>query len=215
MKPSTRLWLASLYLFIMGTISIAYTIAEILLGLMYESLLVISDAIHGFMDAAIAYIAGFGLYYASRRGRSFPWEVYRLESLLALLTALAVLSMYTYFLTTSLRIDISPTPLWMTTLLAAGGVLTYFMYLWQRYNYRVLKLEILKADSVHAKVDAILSTVSAISVIVSNYFNFTLIEIFAIFLIYGYAAIEFIKLSKRPYTEYSAQSTEIPFLEVK
>ncbi|MEM4577977.1 MAG: cation transporter [Pyrobaculum sp.] len=196
MKPSTRLWLASLYLFIMGTISIAYTIAEILLGLMYESLLVISDAIHGFMDAAIAYIAGFGLYYASRRGRSFPWEVYRLESLLALLTALAVLSMYTYFLTTSLRIDISPTPLWMTTLLAAGGVLTYFMYLWQRYNYRVLKLEILKADSVHAKVDAILSTVSAISVIVSNYFNFTLIEIFAIFLIYGYAAIEFIKLSK-------------------
>ncbi|MEM1519883.1 MAG: cation transporter, partial [Pyrobaculum sp.] len=109
--------------------------------------LVISDAIHGFMDAAIAYIAGFGLYYASRRGRSFPWEVYRLESLLALLTALAVLSMYTYFLTTSLRIDISPTPLWMTTLLAAGGVLTYFMYLWQRYNYRVLKLEILKADT--------------------------------------------------------------------
>jgi len=105
------------------TISIAYTIAEILLGLMYESFLVISDAIHGFMDAAIAYIAGFGLYYASRRGRSFPWEVYRLESLLALLTALAVLS--TYFLTTSLRIDISPTPLWITTLLAAGGVLTY------------------------------------------------------------------------------------------
>ncbi len=124
------------------TISIAYTIAEIL---MYESLLVISDAIYGLMDAAIAYIAGFGLYYASRRGRSFPWEVYRLESLLALLTALAVLS--THFLTTSLRRDISPTPPWITTLLAAGGVLTYFMYLWQRYNYRVLKLEILKADT--------------------------------------------------------------------
>ncbi|MEM4897425.1 MAG: cation transporter [Pyrobaculum sp.] len=124
------------------TISIAYTITEILLGLMYESFLVISDAIHGFMDAAIAYIAGFGLYYASKRWRSFPWEVYRLESLLALLTALAVLS--TYFLTTSLRID---TPLWITTLLAAGGVLTYFMYLWQRYNYRVLMLEILKADT--------------------------------------------------------------------
>lgn len=40
----------------------AYTIAELLLGLIYNSLLVTSDAIHGFMDSAIAYIAGFGLY---------------------------------------------------------------------------------------------------------------------------------------------------------
>jgi hypothetical protein len=31
-KPSTRLWLASLYLFIMGTASLAYTIAELMLG---------------------------------------------------------------------------------------------------------------------------------------------------------------------------------------
>ncbi|MEM1519884.1 MAG: hypothetical protein QXF78_06640 [Pyrobaculum sp.] len=60
---------------------------------------------------------------------------------------------------------------------------------------------------------AILSTVSAISVIVSNYFNFTLIEIFAIFLIYGYAAIEFIKLSKE--AQHGVLGTEIPLLEVK
>lgn len=196
MKPSTRLWLASLYLFIMGTISLAYTIAEVLLGIMYESLLVLSDALHGFMDAAIVYVAGFGLYYASRRGRRFPWEVYRLESLLALLTALAVLGLYTYFLATSLRLDGTPTPLWMTALLAAGGALTYFMYLWQMRNYRVLKLEILKADSIHAKVDAVLSAVSAVAVVISNYLHSILVEVLAIFLVYGYAVFEFVKLAR-------------------
>jgi divalent metal cation (Fe/Co/Zn/Cd) transporter len=97
-KPSTRLWLASLYLFIMGTASLAYTIAELMLGVIYGSLLVTSDAIHGFMDSAIAYISGFGLYYASQRGRVFPWEIYRLESLLTLLSIVAVLALYTYML---------------------------------------------------------------------------------------------------------------------
>jgi len=97
-KPSTRLWLASLYLFIMGTASLAYTIAELMLGVIYGNLLVTSDAIHGFMDSAIAYISGFGLYYASQRGRAFPWEIYRLESLLTLLSIVAVLALYTYML---------------------------------------------------------------------------------------------------------------------
>jgi divalent metal cation (Fe/Co/Zn/Cd) transporter len=103
------------------------------------------------MDSAIAYISGFGLYYASQRGRAFPWEIYRLESLLTLLSILTVLTLYTYMLATSIHLDGEPTPLWMTLLLLAGGVLTYVMYLWERRNYHKLKLEILRADALMPK----------------------------------------------------------------
>ena len=197
MKPSTRLWLASLYLFVIGTASLAYTIAELMLGVIYGSLLVTSDAIHGFMDSAIAYISGFGLYYASQRGRTFPWEIYRLESLLTLLSILTVLTFYTYMLATSILLDGEPTQLWMTLLLLlAGGVLTYVMYLWQRRNYHKLKLEILRADALHAKIDTALSLASATAVVLSNYFHLLIAEVAAVFVIYGYVLYEFTRLAK-------------------
>ncbi|ABL88072.1 cation diffusion facilitator family transporter [Pyrobaculum islandicum DSM 4184] len=196
MRPSVRLWLASLYLFIMGTISLAYTLVELLLGIMYSSLLVTSDAFHGFIDAAIAYVSGFGLYYASKRGRSFPWEIYRLESLLTLLSAFVVLGFYTYMLVTSIRFDSEPTPLWMTTLLLIGGALTYLMYLWERRNYDMLKLEILRADALHAKIDAALSIASTIAVVISNMFHLIVAEVIAIIVIYGYVIYELARLSK-------------------
>jgi cation diffusion facilitator family transporter len=195
-KPSTRLWLASLYLFVIGTASLAYTIAELMLGVIYGSLLVTSDAIHGFMDSAIAYISGFGLYYASQRGRAFPWEIYRLESLLTLLSILTVLTLYTYMLATSIHLDGEPTPLWMTLLLLAGGVLTYVMYLWQHRNYHKLKLEILRADALHAKIDTALSLASATAVVLSNYFHLLMAEVAAVFVIYGYVLYEFTRLAK-------------------
>lgn len=191
-----RLWLAALYLFIMGTISLAYTLVELLFGITYRSLLVTSDALHGVMDVAISYVAGFGLYYASRRGRSFPWDMYRLESLLTLLLTLIVLGFYTYLLVTSIEPAGAPTPLWMTLLLLAGGVMTFVMYLWEGHNYRVLRLDILKADAAHAKMDTFLSIVSALAVIVSNFFHIVLAETAAVLLIYGYVLYEFTKLSK-------------------
>jgi cation diffusion facilitator family transporter len=194
-KPSTRLWLASLYLFIMGTASLAYTIAELLLGVIYNSLLVTSDAIHGFMDSAVAYIAGFGLYYASQRGRALPWEIYRLESLLTLLSIVAVLALYTYTLATSIHLDGEPMPLWMTLLLA-GGVLTYVMYLWERRNYHKLKLEILRADALHAKIDTVLSLASAVAVVLSNYLHLLIAKVATVFVIYGYVLYEFTRLAK-------------------
>lgn len=196
MRPSTRLWLASLYLFIMGTVSLSYTFVELLLGWMYQSLLVISDAFHGFMDAAVAYIAGFGLYYASRRGKSFPWDLYRLESLLTLLLVLAVVILYTYMVATSPAPSAEPTPLWMALLLLAGGVMTYLIYLWERHNYKVLRLEILKADAAHAKVDSILSGVSTVAVVLSNLLHVTIAETIAVFAIYAYVIFEFSKLAK-------------------
>ncbi|MEZ0319373.1 MAG: cation diffusion facilitator family transporter [Pyrobaculum sp.] len=196
MRPSTRLWLASLYLFIMGTISLSYTLVELILGLWYRSLLVTSDALHGFMDAAIAYVAGFGLYYASRRGRSFPWEVYRLESLLTLLSALAVLGFYTYLLATSIEPNGNPTPMWMTLLLLTGGLLTYLMYVWQCRNHKMLKLDILKADATHAKVDTLLSAISAAAVVASNLTSLVVIETATIFIVFGYVLYEFTKLVK-------------------
>ncbi len=196
MRPFIRLWLASLYLFIMGTVSLAYTLVELLLGIMYHSLLVTSDALHGFLDAAIAYISGFGLYYASRRGRSFPWEIYRVESLLTLLSTLAILGFYTYMLATSIELNGEPTPIWMTLLLLAGGGITFLLYLWERHNYESLKLDILKADALHAKVDTVLSAVAALAVVVSNLFHLVLAEVVAVFIIYLYVLYEFSKLAK-------------------
>lgn len=196
MRPSLRLWLASLYLFIMGTITLAFTLLEFTLGLFYQSLLVVSDSLHGFMDSVIAYVSGIGLYYASRRGRAFPWEVYRLESLLTLLSASGVLGFYTYMLFTSIRLEGEPTPLWMTSLLLIGGVLSFLLYLWERHNYNVIKLEILNADAVHAKVDAFLSLTSALAVVVSNVFGLFVAEVAAVLLIYVYVLYEFTKLSK-------------------
>ncbi|AAL64070.1 cation diffusion facilitator family transporter [Pyrobaculum aerophilum] len=196
MRPFIRLWLASLYLFIMGTVSLAYTLVELLLGIMYHSLLVTSDALHGFLDAAIAYISGFGLYYASRRGRSFPWEIYRVESLLTLLSTLAILGFYTYMLATSIELNGEPTPMWMTLLLLAGGGITFLLYLWERHNYESLKLDILKADALHAKVDTVLSAVAALAVVVSNLFHLVLAEVVAVFIIYLYVLYEFSKLAK-------------------
>jgi len=195
-RPFIRLWLASLYLFIMGTVSLAYTLVELLLGIMYHSLLVTSDALHGFLDAAIAYISGFGLYYASRRGRSFPWEIYRVESLLTLLSTLAILGFYTYMLATSIELNGEPTPMWMTLLLLAGGGITFLLYLWERHNYESLKLDILKADALHAKVDTVLSAVAALAVVVSNLFHLVLAEVVAVFIIYLYVLYEFSKLAK-------------------
>lgn len=196
MRPFIRLWLASLYLFIMGTVSLAYTLVELLLGIMYHSLLVTSDALHGFLDAAIAYISGFGLYYASRRGRSFPWEIYRVESLLTLLSTLAILGFYTYMLATSIELNGEPTPMWMTLLLLAGGGITFLLYLWERHNYESLKLDILKADALHAKVDTVLSAVATLAVVVSNLFHLVLAEVVAVFIIYLYVLYEFSKLAK-------------------
>ncbi len=196
MRPSVRLWLAALYLFIMGTITLAYTLVELLLGLTYRSLLVTSDALHGFMDTAISYISGFGLYYASRRGRSFPWDIYRLESLLTLLSTVGVLSFYTYLLATSLKPGGSPTPLWMTLLLLAGGAMTYAMYLWEDRNYKTLRIEILKADAAHAKADTALSAAAAAAVVVSNAAGLLQAETAAVVAIYGYVLYEFAKLSR-------------------
>ncbi|MFN7105515.1 MAG: cation transporter [Pyrobaculum sp.] len=149
-----------------------------------------------FMDSVIAYVSGIGLYYASRRGRAFPWEVYRLESLLTLLSASGVLGFYTYMLFTSIRLEGEPTPLWMTSLLLIGGVLSFLLYLWERHNYNVIKLEILNADAVHAKVDAFLSLTSALAVVVSNVFGLFVAEVAAVLLIYVYVLYEFTKLSK-------------------
>ncbi|MGB9703932.1 MAG: cation diffusion facilitator family transporter [Pyrobaculum sp.] len=196
MKPYIRLWLASLYLFIMGTITLAFTVVELFLGVIYQSLLVTSDALHGFMDSAIAFISGFGLYYASRRGRTFPWEIYRVESLLTLLAVLAVLGFYTYILATSIELSREPTPLWMTLLLLAGGAVTYAMYLWERRNYETLRLEILKADAAHAKVDASLSTAAAGAVVLSNLSGLIVAETAAVVAIYLYVLYEFSKLAK-------------------
>ncbi|MGC9049427.1 cation diffusion facilitator family transporter [Pyrobaculum sp.] len=196
MKPYIRLWLASLYLFIMGTITLAFTVVELFLGVIYQSLLVTSDALHGFMDSAIAFISGFGLYYASRRGRTFPWEIYRVESLLTLLAVLAVLGFYTYILATSIELSREPTPLWMTLLLLAGGAVTYAMYLWERRNYETLRLEILKADAAHAKVDASLSTAAAGAVVLSNLSDLIVAETAAVVAIYLYVLYEFSKLAK-------------------
>jgi len=180
----------------MGTISLAYTLVELILGVTYGSLLVTSDAIHGFMDSAIAYISGFGLYYASRRGRSFPWEVYRLESLVTLLSILTVLALYTYMLATSIRLEGKPTPLWMTLLLLAGGALTFLAYLWERHNYQMLRLDILKADALHAKIDTLLSLASATAVVASNFLHLLAAEVLAVFAIYGYVLYEFSRLAK-------------------
>ena len=196
MRPYIRLWLASLYLFIMGTITLAFTVVELFLGVIYQSLLVTSDALHGFMDSAIAFISGFGLYYASRRGRAFPWEIYRVESLLTLLAVLAVLGFYTYILATSIELSREPTPLWMTLLLLAGGAVTYAMYLWERRNYETLRLEILKADAAHAKVDAALSTAAAGAVVLSNLSGLIAAETAAVVAIYLYVLYEFSKLAK-------------------
>ncbi|MCC6019784.1 MAG: cation diffusion facilitator family transporter [Thermoproteaceae archaeon] len=196
MRPHIRLWIASLYLFIMGTISLAYTLIELVLGVMYESLLIIGDALHGFMDAAIAYVSGFGLYYASRRGRSFPWEVYRLESLVTLLSVLAVLGFYTYMLVTSTRLEGTPTPLWAAPLFLAGAALTYAMYVWERRNYQTLKLTVLKADALHAKVDTILSAGFAAAVCASNFFKLFAAEMIAVIAAYCYVLYEFARLSR-------------------
>jgi cation diffusion facilitator family transporter len=195
-RPSVRLWLASLYLFIIGTATLAYTLVELLLGLAYGSLLVTSDALHGFMDAAISYISGFGLYYASRRGRSFPWDIYRLESLMTLLSTIWVLGFYTYLLATSIKPGGRPTPLWMTLLLLAGGAMTYAIYLWESRNYRSLRIDILKADAAHAKADTALSAAAAAAVVISNATGLAAAETAAVFAIYGYVLYEFIKLSR-------------------
>jgi len=195
-SPSTRLWLASLYLFIMGTISLAYSLAELLLGVVYQSLLVTSDALHGFLDSAIAYVSGFGLYFASRRSRPFPWDYYRVESLLTLLSVIAVVGFYTYLLASSIKLDGEPTPLWMTLLLLASGAVTALMYLWEKHNYRVLKLDILQADATHAKVDTFLSIFSAAAVVVSNLFHLYIAETAAVVAIFGYVLYEFLRLAR-------------------
>lgn len=194
MRPNLRLRFAALYLFIMGTSSLAYTIAELLMGLMYQSLLITSDALHGFMDSAIAYVAGIGLYYASRESKPFPWEIYRLESLLTLASVLAVLGLYTYTLATSLRLEGKPTPLWLISIVLLGAALTYIMYPWERENYKALKLEILRADSIHAKADTALLLAAASSIAVSNAFDLYIAEIAAIIAVYSYAAVECFKL---------------------
>jgi Predicted Co/Zn/Cd cation transporters len=90
---------------------------------------------------------------------------------LTLLSILTVLTLYTYTLATSIHLDGEPTPLWMTLLLLAGGALTYVMYLWERCNYLKLKLEILRADALHAKIDTALSLVSVAAVVLSSYFH--------------------------------------------
>ena len=115
---------------------------------------------------------------------------------MTLLSILTVLTLYTYMLATSIHIDGEPTPLWMTLLLLAGGVLTYVMYLWERRNYHKLKLEILRADALHAKIDTALSLASAVAVVLSNYFHLLIAEVAAVFVIYGYVLYEFTRLAK-------------------
>ena len=106
-----------------------------------------------------------------------------------------MLTLYTYMLATSIHLDGEPTPLWMTLLLA-GGDLTYVMYLWERCNYLKLKLEILRADALHAKIDTALSLASVATVVLSNYFHLLIAEVAAVFVIYGYVLYEFTRLAK-------------------
>ena len=106
-----------------------------------------------------------------------------------------MLTLYTYMLATSIHLDGEPTPLWMTLLLA-GGDLTYVMYLWERCNYLKLKLEILRADALHAKIDTALSLASVATVVLSNYFHLLIAEVAAVFVTYGYLLYEFTRLAK-------------------
>lgn len=188
--------MASLYMVIVGTSTLAFTLFEILLGYMYGSLLVLSDAIHGVMDAAISYTAALGLYYASRHSRSFPWGLYGAESLATLLSVSGVLAFYTYMVAIGLGSGGRPTPLWMVSPLIAGGVMTYAIYLWEKGNYERLRLEILKADYVHARIDAVLSAASAASVLASNFLSIYMAEVAAVLAVYAYIVVEFSRLAR-------------------
>lgn len=179
-----------------GTLTLAFTLFEILLGYMYGSLLVLSDAMHGVMDAAISYTASFGLYYASRRTRTFPWGLYGAESLATLMSVAGVLAFYTYMVVTGLWSGGRPTPMWMVSLLVAGGILTYAIYIWEKRNYERLRLEILKADYLHARIDAVLSAASAASVAASNLAGIYLAEAAVVVAVYAYIVLEFLKLAR-------------------
>ena len=101
-----------------------------------------------------------------------------------------------YLLASSIKLDGEPTPLWMTLLLLASGAVTALMYLWEKHNYRVLKLDILQADATHAKVDTFLSIFSAAAVVVSNLFHLYIAETAAVVAIFGYVLYEFLRLAR-------------------
>lgn len=151
-------------------LSLFGTVVEVFVVVFAYNIILLADVAHWLIDTTLEGLFMVSVKYASRNKR-FPLGTLVLESVLITLAATAMVIIYgyffiSYFLEYGVQ-EISGTyhPA-MAIVTVLGGALTAITMSVQKKKYNELKLEVIKADYIHAVIDTIAALLATVGLLV-------------------------------------------------
>lgn len=154
-------------------LSLFGTIVEFLVVIFAYNIILLTDLAHWLIDTTLEGLFMISVRYASRN-KKFPLGTLVLESVLVTLATASMISIYGYFFA-SYFLEFEVQDLsgvyhpGMAVVTVLGGVLTSVTMLVQRKKYNELKLEIVKADYVHAIIDTVAAFLATVGIILVSF----------------------------------------------
>jgi divalent metal cation (Fe/Co/Zn/Cd) transporter len=157
-------------------VSVTGLALELTFAILFHSMILLTDAVHWAVDGALEFTTMMTLYLVIKVLKRFSWGVLYLESVLALIISIAVLGTYMVPFVDYINSFIAEPGTSITTAnpflaLASlvGGALTFYTFTELRKAYIRTRLEILKAEYVHAIIDTVASALVTIGIIVTSF----------------------------------------------
>ncbi|MDR2267793.1 MAG: cation diffusion facilitator family transporter [Christensenellaceae bacterium] len=187
MQKSTRI--NRIIVVVISGIVINFVLASVKLyvGVSSNSIIIFSDAIHNFMDAAGLFIAILGFLLMRKESTSkFPEGYGRVEYLASFLLSLALLGTGIYFMYASIERMFYPylvTFTWLRfAVIGSTAIFKVLLGLWYKYNNKTLDSGVLKTAQLDSWLDAFITIMTLIGYSLASYGALRLDAIFGIIL---------------------------------
>ncbi len=155
---------------------LAIGVAEVMVGVVSNSIVLIADGVDSFGDSLITLIVLLGLFFSLKNGNDKGFRVYKIESFAAFIAAIAMVGMGIVITVRAVEalmdpIEINHPEIAIVTLALASGISGYRAY---QMNKVASKYELisLKAGARNAIKDSAASIIGLISIVVAVYLGF-------------------------------------------
>lgn len=150
-------------------------------GLISHSSVLLADALHSFSDLAASFSVFIGIIISHRKSKNFPFGLYKVENLVALVSAFAIF-MAGYEIAKDVLFGESTQMKNLMVAMAVLGltVLITFLYSrWEKQKAEELNSPSLLADAEHIKSDFYTALVVLVGVL-GQYFGYPIVEKLAV-----------------------------------
>jgi len=168
-------------------VSIVGLALELVFAILSHSMILITDVAHWAVDGALEFTTMVTLYLASKVLRRFSWGVLYFESVLALLISAIVIGTYMIpfadyvnSYVTEPSVGITTSNPFLALVSFVGGALTFYAFSYLRKAYAKTRLEILKAEYMHAAIDTVASALVTIGIIATSLTQSRAVELLTI-----------------------------------